>query len=98
MPPLRARDTDVHLLAQHYLAQIAAEEGKDFSRFSSDVLELFLTLPWRGNVRELINVLRHAVVLHDGESHPRHASARPGTDRQRPAPTRATALPTRLSG
>ncbi|NBB97195.1 MAG: response regulator [Alphaproteobacteria bacterium] len=67
MPPLRARGTDIHLLAQHYLAQIAAEEGKSFSSIAPDVLELFLTLPWRGNVRELINVLRHAVVLHDGE-------------------------------
>ena len=55
------------MLAQYYLAQIAAEEGKRFSRFSPDVLDLFLTLPWHGNVRELINVLRHAVVLHDGE-------------------------------
>lgn len=67
MPPLRARGTDIHLLAQHYLTQIAAEEGKRFHRFSPDVLDLFLTLPWPGNVRELINVLRHAVVLHDGE-------------------------------
>jgi len=67
MPPLRARGTDIHMLAQYYLAQIAAEEGKRFSRFSPDVLDLFLTLPWHGNVRELINVLRHAVVLHDGE-------------------------------
>lgn len=67
MPPLRERGTDVHLLAQHYLAEIAAEEGKAFNRFHPDVLDLFLHLPWRGNVRELINVLRHAVVLHDGE-------------------------------
>lgn len=68
MPPLRARGEDIHLLAQHYLAQIAAEEGKGFSRISPDVQELFLHLPWKGNVRELINVLRHAVVLHQGET------------------------------
>ncbi|WP_296639587.1 sigma-54-dependent transcriptional regulator [Roseinatronobacter sp.] len=67
MPPLRARGTDIHLLAQHYLAQIAAEENKQFCRFSPDVLDLFLNLPWQGNVRELINVLRHAVILHEGE-------------------------------
>lgn len=67
MPPLRARGDDIHLLAQHYLAQITAEEGKRFSRISPDVLDLFLNLPWHGNVRELINVLRHAVVLHDAE-------------------------------
>lgn len=66
VPPLRERGTDIHLLAHHYLAQIAAEEGKAFDRFSPDVLDLFLTLPWPGNVRELINVLRHAVILHDG--------------------------------
>ena len=65
---LRARGTDIHLLAQHYLAQIAAEEGKRFTRICDDVLDLFLQLPWQGNVRELINVLRHAVVLHDGDT------------------------------
>jgi DNA-binding NtrC family response regulator len=68
MPPLRARGSDIHLLARHYLAQIAAEEGKRFRRISTEVEDLFLRLPWQGNVRELINVLRHAVVLHDGET------------------------------
>jgi DNA-binding NtrC family response regulator len=67
MPPLRERGADIHILADHYLAQIAAEEGKAFTRLSPDVLDLFVHLPWHGNVRELINVLRHAVVLHDGE-------------------------------
>ena len=67
MPPLRDRGPDIPLLAQHYLAQIAAEEGKRFTRISPDVLDLFMHLPWQGNIRELVNVLRHAVVLHDGE-------------------------------
>lgn len=68
MPPLRARGADIHLLAQHYVTQIAAEEGKRFDSISPDVLDLFQHLPWTGNVRELINVLRHAVVLHDGDT------------------------------
>ncbi|MCC1480552.1 sigma-54-dependent transcriptional regulator [Roseibaca sp. Y0-43] len=68
MPPLRARGGDIVLLARHYLAQIAADEGKRFRKLAPDVEDLFLRLPWQGNVRELINVLRHAVVLHDGET------------------------------
>ncbi len=85
MPPLRARGADVQLLAQHYLAQIAAEEGKAFTRLSADVQELFLHLPWPGNVRELINVLRHAVVLHDGDT-VTHAMLPPGLAAQARAP------------
>ncbi len=66
MPPLRARGDDVNALARHFLVQIAQEEGKTFTTISPDVAQIFRTAPWKGNMRELINVLRLAVVLHDG--------------------------------
>ena len=66
MPPLRARGDDVNILARHFLTQIADEEGKRFTGFAPDVARLFRAAPWPGNLRELINVLRLAVVLHDG--------------------------------
>ena len=66
VPPLRARGDDVAILARHFLTQIAGEEGKTFTGLSPDVLALFRRAPWPGNLRELVNVLRLAVVLHDG--------------------------------
>jgi len=66
MPPLRARGDDVNILARHFLTQIAEEEGKRFTGIAPEVARLFRLAPWKGNMRELINVLRLAVVLNDG--------------------------------
>jgi DNA-binding NtrC family response regulator len=66
MPPLRARGDDVNILARHFLSQIADEEGKRFTGIAPDVAQIFRAAPWMGNMRELINVLRLAVVLNDG--------------------------------
>lgn len=45
---------------------MASEEGHDFHGLHPRVRELFLRLPWPGNVRQLINVLRNVVVLNRG--------------------------------
>ena len=66
LPPLRDRGEDVVEIAEHALRQFSREEGKSFTGLSGDVAALFQSLPWPGNVRQLLNVLRHAVVLHDG--------------------------------
>jgi two-component system, repressor protein LuxO len=66
VPPLRARGDDVTILAQHYLTQISDEEGKNFRSISPEVARILRAAPWKGNMRELINVLRLAVVLNDG--------------------------------
>ena len=67
LPPLRDRGDDVIDIARQVLLRIAAEEGKAFRKFTDDALDLLRTGPWSGNVRELENVLRGAVVLHEGE-------------------------------
>ncbi|GAL07566.1 regulatory protein LuxO [Photobacterium aphoticum] len=46
---------------------MSLEEGKNFSRFSPEVLTLFKQYHWQGNVRELQNVIRNIVVLNNGE-------------------------------
>ena len=68
LPPLRARGTDIVILAESLLLDFAAEEGRRFSALSEDVREMFLAYPWPGNVRELQNVIRKIVVLHDGDA------------------------------
>jgi two-component system, repressor protein LuxO len=66
VPPLAARRDDIVPLALHLVAALARAEGKHFSRISDAAAEKLRTRPWPGNLRELINVLRHAVILHDG--------------------------------
>ncbi|RED14274.1 sigma-54-dependent transcriptional regulator [Pontivivens insulae] len=66
MPPLRDRGEDVNQIAEHMLRVFSAEEGREFSGLAEDVKALFRAAPWRGNVRELLNVLRSAVVLNEG--------------------------------
>ncbi|WP_055038894.1 sigma-54-dependent transcriptional regulator [Blastochloris viridis] len=66
LPPLRARGEDVILLARAFLARFAAEEGKSFAGFAPDAERLIAVCDWPGNVRQLQNVIRRVVVLHDG--------------------------------
>lgn len=66
LPPLRRRDQDVLLLAQHFLQQYAEQEGKQFDGFSQDAARALLTQTFPGNVRELQNALHRVVVLQAG--------------------------------
>ena len=68
MPALRERDGDVLILAGRLLAAYAAEETKTFRRLSSACQTALLDYSWPGNIRELQNVIRRAVVLNDAEA------------------------------
>lgn len=67
MPALRERDGDVLVLARRLLAAYAAEEAKIFRRLSSACETALLDYCWPGNIRELQNVIRRAVVFNDAE-------------------------------
>lgn len=67
LPPLRDRGEDVLLLARDALTRFSREEGRAFTDLAPDVREMFRRLPWPGNVRQLMNVLRNIVVLHDDQ-------------------------------
>ncbi|MCC2110810.1 MAG: sigma-54-dependent Fis family transcriptional regulator, partial [Hyphomicrobiales bacterium] len=66
MPPLRARRDDIVPLATRFLTEFAAEEGRGFTGFAPTAEAALRAYAWPGNVRELQNVVRRAVVLHDG--------------------------------
>ncbi len=66
MPPLRERGDDVVEIAEAALSRFAEEEGRRFDGLSEEVKDLFRRLPWPGNVRQVLNVIRHVVVLNDG--------------------------------
>jgi two-component system response regulator AtoC len=67
LPPLRERTGDIPLLAQKFLREFAAENGKAVNDFTADALQLLMNHPWPGNVRELRTAIEHAVVLCRGE-------------------------------
>jgi DNA-binding NtrC family response regulator len=68
LPPLRERSEDIPVLAQHFLGTFwkkhRREQG-EVPRFTPEALESLRRRPWVGNVRELQNVIEHAVVLLD---------------------------------
>ena len=66
MPALRARPSDVPLLAGHFLRKYAADNGKELRGFTAEALEHLATYSWPGNVRELENVIERAVILAQG--------------------------------
>lgn len=73
LPPLRERDEDVNLLAEHFLQTFALKFRKGFRKLSPEVQDLFLGYRWPGNVRELRNLIERIVLLEDGEElEPRH--------------------------
>jgi two-component system response regulator HydG len=63
VPPLRARPSDIPLLADHFVRRFAAENDKGIAGFSDEAMTALLVQPWPGNVRELQNAIEQAVVL-----------------------------------
>ncbi|MFT6085561.1 MAG: two-component system NtrC family response regulator [Glaciecola sp.] len=66
IPPLRDRDDDVVLLARIFLNQYKDEYGAKTTGFSDEAIEAMLGHSWPGNIRELQNKLKSAVVLAEG--------------------------------
>jgi len=68
LPPLRERGGDILMLAQQFLREASVEEDKSFRGFERAAERALETYPWPGNVRQLQNAIRNAVVLNDGET------------------------------
>ncbi len=67
LPPLRERQEDIPLLAQHFLIKYCREMGKNPKRISPAVMERLMRYSWPGNVRELENIIERAVIMSDEE-------------------------------
>src|SRR5208282_4927489 len=67
LPPLRERTGDIPLLAQKFLREFAAENGKSVNDFTGDALQLLIDHSWPGNVRGFRTAIEHAVVLCRGD-------------------------------
>ena len=67
LPPLRERGDDIIEIAELFLDQFAREMGRDFEALSDEARDVFLNYAWPGNVRQLQNVVRNIVVLHNAK-------------------------------
>jgi DNA-binding NtrC family response regulator len=70
--PLRNRIDDIPVLVDYYLHKYLKEMGVANKKIHSDVMDLFHRYRWPGNIRELSNAVRSAVVLADDEILPEH--------------------------
>jgi two-component system, NtrC family, response regulator PilR len=63
MPPLRNRKEDIPVLAHHFMRKFAASHGKQVEEISSGALMHLMNYGYPGNVRELENIIEHAVAV-----------------------------------
>ena len=67
LPPLRQRKEDILPLAKHFIDRYSGQIGRLTPTLSSEARDLFLSYPWPGNVREMMNAVEHALIVCDGE-------------------------------
>jgi DNA-binding NtrC family response regulator len=63
LPPLREHKEDIPLLAEHILRDINTKHGKNVRGVGAEVLDIFMSHTWPGNIRELRNVLERATIM-----------------------------------
>ncbi|MEM1094065.1 MAG: sigma-54 dependent transcriptional regulator [Bacteroidota bacterium] len=68
VPPLRERRQDVPTIAQHFSERLARRNGLEPKPFAKDALDMMKTLEWRGNIRELHNVVERLLILSEGDT------------------------------
>jgi two-component system NtrC family response regulator len=68
IPPLRERSDDCVVLARHLIDKFSADHGRRRLQLAPDALAALRTHPWAGNVRELENRIKRAVILAEGQS------------------------------
>jgi len=68
LPPLRDRPEDIPALVDHFARQIAAQNGWKPATFASDAIDELKRYTWRGNVRELRNMVERLLLLATGDT------------------------------
>lgn len=67
LPALRERTVDIEELANYFLTVFTTKTNKKIKRISADYLEALKLHSWKGNIRELRNVIERSIILVDGE-------------------------------
>jgi len=63
LPPLRERKEDIPLLVKHFIKKYSAEMSKHCVGVSDEVMRLFMSYEWKGNIREMQNVIERAIIF-----------------------------------
>jgi len=67
IPPLRERLEDIPLLIEHLMCRHNREMKRNYKGVDNAAMRLIMALPWKGNIRELDNILERAMILGGGE-------------------------------
>ena len=68
VPPLRERQEDIPLLAEHFMAEFSREYGRRAKAFDTGAIAVLQRYGWPGNVRELRNVIERLMIMAPGDS------------------------------
>ncbi|MDQ0641047.1 two-component system NtrC family response regulator [Pedobacter sp. W3I1] len=68
LPPLRQRKADIPALAKHYLKEFADKVNRSTPKLDDKILSILSDHNWKGNIRELKNVIERLVILSDGDT------------------------------
>lgn len=67
LPPLRQRRADIPSLIDHFVERFCKEMGRNKISFDKEAIDILINYPWKGNIRELENVIERIVILNQGE-------------------------------
>ncbi len=93
IPPLRERISDIPLLTRHFIGQIMGHKRAREIHISNELYRVFGIYPWRGNVRELKNVLTSALYTLEGDGDILTLAASAGADSSGNCEATATRIP-----
>jgi two-component system nitrogen regulation response regulator GlnG len=68
LPPLRERREDIPILAKHFLKRFSNELNSNVKNITDDAIDILKSHEWKGNVRELENIIKRAVVISSSDS------------------------------
>jgi len=66
LPPLSARKADIPILVHHFIDLYSRQMNKHVSGITNGAIRALLSHPWRGNIRELENVIERAIIFAEG--------------------------------
>jgi len=83
LPPLRERKDDISLLANYFIEKYNRIDKRAVKGLTEEVMQLLISMPWKGNVRELENIIERAILMCKGDL----IDKKPlfGTEKDRPA-------------
>jgi len=67
LPPLRERKDDIPALGEHFISKFSAEMNTPLKNIDKDAIDTLTAYSWKGNIRELENVIERAMILCEGD-------------------------------